>query len=384
MKLNALKWGARGAVLLAAIFAACGGGGGEPPRYTLVEALEIELPASKWVGLELVPGSAGEAVVITQGGPLFRVQLDGGEPPAAFGDLTDRIEPVSTTLVEHGVLGLAFSPNFESNGRAYIFYTGKDPFRGVLARFQVVDGALDMESERVLLEVPELEGEHNGGQLKFGPDGYLYLAIGDGVKSDPHGYAQDLARLPGSILRLDVSGDGYEVPPDNPFVAEPNARAEIYAYGLRNPWRFSFDRKTGQLWSGDVGHSRWEEINQIMPGINYGWNIMEGNECFNASDCEADGLEPPYATYSHQEGCAIIGGFVYRGSSMPELTGHYIYGDFCNGGIWAVNANSNETPVLLTETDHVISSFTELPDGELLAVSWGGAILRLQHDETPQ
>lgn len=365
-----------------AIFAACGGG--EAPRYTLVPALEIELGVSRWVGLELVPGSANEAVVITQGGPLFLIQLEGGEPPAVFGDLTDRIEPVSASLNVAGVLGLAFSPNFEVDGRAFIFYTGRDPFRGILARYQVVDDALDMERERILLEVPELEGEHNGGQLKFGPDGYLYVSVGDGATGDPHGYAQDLSRLPGSILRLDVSGDGYEVPADNPFVAEPDARAEIYAYGLRNPWRFSFDRTTGQLWAGDAGQDRWEEINRIMAGKNYGWNIMEGNECYNAPSCETDGLEPPYATYSHDEGCAVIGGYVYRGSSMPELAGRYIYGDFCSGRIWAVNANDKETPVLLTDTDHEFSSFTELPDGELLVVSYSGAILRLERDETPR
>jgi hypothetical protein len=168
-------------------------------------------------------------------------------------------------------------------------------------------------------------------------DAFLQKGGDGGGAGDPFGNAQDLSTLLGSILRLDVSGDGYEIPPDNPFMDRPGARPEIYAYGLRNPWRFSFDRESGELWAGDVGQNRWEETNRIVAGGNYGWDILEGFECFQTPDCETGGLIAPRSVYALDGECAVIGGYVYRGSALPELDGWFVYGDFCSGKIWAVN-----------------------------------------------
>ncbi len=175
-----------------------------------------------------------------------------------------------------------------------------------------------------------------------------------------------------------MSGEGYAVPPDNPFVGTPGARPEIYAYGLRNPWRFSFDRATGDLWAGDVGQNRWEEVDRIVAGANYGWNVIEGFECFDSSTCDTSGLEPPRAAYGRDDGCSVTGGYVYRGPSMPELNGWYVYGDFCSGRIWAVNTADDSPPVLLTDTGLPIASFGELPDGQLLVLTFENVIYRLQ------
>jgi glucose/arabinose dehydrogenase len=168
------------------------------------------------------------------------------------------------------------------------------------------------------------------------------------------------------------------VPPDNPFVATTDARAEIYAYGFRNPWRFSFDKASGDLWVGDVGQDRWEEVERVVPGGNYGWNTMEGLECFRAQDCDTGGLEMPRAVYGHEFGCAVIGGYVYRGSSMPELNGWYVYGDFCRGRVWAANIADDGPPVLLADTGQQIASFGELANGEVVALTFANAVYLLQ------
>lgn len=341
--------------------------------------LEPAVPAAtfeRMVGLSPIPGSADEAVVISQGGLVWRLPLSGG-PASVFGDLRGLL--ISNPGGEEGLLGLAFSPDFQSDGRVYVHYTAGSPRRSLLSRFQVVNGAMEMTSERVLLEVAQPFGNHNGGQIAFGPDGYLYVALGDGGGAgDPLGSGQDLSSLLGSILRLDVSGDDYSVPPDNPFLASGGARAEIYAYGLRNPWRFSFDRATGDLWAADVGQSRWEEVDRIVAGGNYGWNILEGFECFQSEDCDTTGLRLPRAVYGHDEGCSVTGGFVYRGPSLPELAGWYIYGDFCSGRVWALDTAEDSLPVLLAETGLPISSFGELRDGELVVVTFADAIFQLR------
>jgi glucose/arabinose dehydrogenase len=297
-----------------------------------------------------------------------------------FGDVSDRLIPNPGT--EEGLLGLAFSPSFERDGAVYLYYSAGPPRRSVLSRFRVVSGAIDPASEQVILEVPQPFANHNGGQIAFGPDGYLYVALGDGGSGgDPLGNGQNLGELLGSILRIDVSvPSGYSVPADNPFTGVPGVRPEIFAYGLRNPWRFSFDRATGALWAGDVGQNRWEEVDRIVAGGNYGWNIMEGPECFRAAACDRTGLILPRAWYGRDAGaCAVIGGYVYRGRSMPELDGWFVYGDFCNGRIWAVStADDTSPPVLLAETGHAISSFGELPDGEIVALTFDRAVYRLE------
>ena len=349
----------------------------DPPvegAYELVQALP-SATFDQMLGFYVIPGEAA-AVVITKDGMLRKVPLNGGAA-TPFGDISDRL--VNATESEEGLLGLAFSPNFPADGRVYLYYTTGSPGPSVLSRFQVVDGALDTFSEQVLLGVPQPFANHNGGQLAFGPDGYLYLALGDGgAGGDPQGNGQDLSTLLGAILRLDVSGDDVAVPADNPFVGVDGARPEIYAYGLRNPWRFSFDRATRDIWAADVGQNRWEEVDRIIAGRNYGWNIMEGFECFSPPEnCPTGGLELPRAVYSREGGCSVTGGYVYRGPSMPELDGWYVYGDFCSGKIWAVNTVGSAAPVLLADTGLPIASFGELPDGELVVVTFANAVYRL-------
>ncbi len=338
--------------------------------YTLVQALEAAA-FDRMVGFATIPGSADEAVVVTQGGAIWRVSLSGSFAPAAFADLSAQL--ANSAGNEEGLLGLAFSPNFAADGRVYVYYTTGAPGPSILSRFRVVNGAIDPASEAVLLEVPQPFANHNGGQLLFGPDGYLYLALGDGGGGgDPQGTGQNPSDLLGSILRLDVSGSGYTVPPDNPFPGNP-----VYAYGLRNPWRFTFDWASGQMWAGDVGQSRWEEVDQIVAGGNYGWNVMEGLECYLAPGCDTSGLQMPRAVYGHDQGCSVTGGYVYRGPSMPELNGWYVYSDFCSGRIWAANTADGSPPLLLADTGQAIASFGELPDGELLVLTFGNAIYRL-------
>ncbi len=338
--------------------------------YTLVEALPSAIFGGM-LGFASIPGSGSEGVVVTQGGVIWRVPLSGGGPAAVYGDLSGLL--ISNPDNEEGLLGLAFPPGFQPDGRVYVYYTAGGPRRSVLSRFQVVGGAIDLGSETVLLEVPQPFANHNGGQIAFGPDGYLYVALGDGgAGGDPNGNGQNLSTLLGSILRLDVSGGGYTVPPDNPF------GSEIYAYGLRNPWRFSFDRANGDLWAADVGQNRWEEVDRIVAGGNYGWNVMEGLECVNAESCDQSGLQLPRAVYGRDLGCSVTGGYVYRGVSMPELDGWYVYGDFCSGLIWAVNTADSSPAVLLAETGLPIASFGELPDGELLVLTFANAVFRLE------
>ncbi|MGD0116099.1 MAG: PQQ-dependent sugar dehydrogenase [Dehalococcoidia bacterium] len=344
--------------------------------YRLVPTLP-QAAFDKMLGFQTIPGSPNEAVVLTQGGVIYRIALDGSVPPAVFGDVSGLIIPNPGT--EEGLLGLAFSPHFESDGRVFVDYVAGNPTRDVLARFNVSGGAIDVGSERVILEVPEPFDNHKGGQLAFGPDGYLYWGLGDGgSEGDPQQNGQKLDTLLSSILRLDVSGDGYVVPPDNPFISVAGALPEKYAYGLRNPWRFSFDPATGDLWAGDVGQDKWEEIDRIVAGGNYGWSIMEGLECYRTPNCDQTGLTLPRAVYGHDVGCAIIGGYVYRGAAMPELDGWFVYGDYCSGRVWALDTQSNSAPVLLANSGHPITSFGVLPSGEIVALSFDKTIYALE------
>lgn len=358
---------------------------GPPPAaegYELVEALP-EARFERMVGFSTTPGASNEAAVITQHkGQVWKVFLDGASPEL-MGDISRLLAGGLDS--EEGLLGLAFSPSFQSDQRLYLYYTSDDGCPSgfsrcsVLSRFQVVGDALDSGGEETLLKVGQPETNHNGGDLAFGPDGHLFVALGDGGGAgDPHGNGQNLSTLLGSILRLDVSGGAYDVPPDNPFVGEPDVRPEIYAYGLRNPWRFSFDRATGELWAADVGQNRWEEVDRIVAGGNYGWNIMEAFECYESSDCDEEELELPRVSYGHALGCSVTGGYVYRGESMPELDGWYVYGDYCSGRIWAANTADNSEPVLLANTGLPIASFGEPADGELLVLAFDDAIYRLQ------
>jgi glucose/arabinose dehydrogenase len=292
---------------------------------------------------------------------------------------------------EQGLLGLAFHPNYAENGYFYVDYVADNPRRTVIARFQVMannSDEADANSAFVVLTVSQPFANHKGGQLAFGKDGYLYIGLGDGGSGgDPLGNAQNRSSLLGKILRIDVNspsaGRNYGIPSDNPFTNNSlGYKEEIYAYGLRNPWRFSFDPATGKLWAGDVGQDRLEEIDIIENGRNYGWNIMEGTSCYNpASACNETALELPVWNYTHDMGESIIGGYVYHGSLLPELSNSYIYGDYVSGRIWALQYNGSSTTnnSLLVSSNLAISSFGLDDLNELYICAFDGKIYRLNN-----
>lgn len=276
---------------------------------------------------------------------------------------------------ERGLLGAAFHPNYVGNGFFYVSYTDTAG-DSVIARYSVSldPNRADPTSGVILLTIPQPFSNHNGGQLHFGPDGYLYIGIGDGGSGgDPQNNGQDLGTLLGKILRIDVdSGFPFTVPPDNPFVGVVGAREEIWSFGLRNPWRFSFDRLTGDMFIGEVGQNSWEEVDfqpaNSTGGENYGWRLMEGNSCFNpAINCNNGTLTLPILVYDHSVGCSVTGGYLYRGSKNPNLNGLYLYGDFCSGLIWGAQEDGLggwNTTVLL-DTNFSISTFGEDESGEI-------------------
>ena len=302
-----------------------------------------------------------------------------------FLDIRDR---VSDRGSEEGLLGLAFDPAYDGNGYLYVYYSASGPRRSVVSRFQVrADGReADPDSELVIMEIGQPFSNHNGGQLAFGPDGFLYVGLGDGgAAGDPQGHGRNRATLLGSILRVDVSGSTaetpYTLPADNPFAGESGSRGEIWAYGLRNPWRFSFDRETGRLWAGDVGQNRAEEVDVIEKGGDYGWNTLEGFQCFSpATGCDPTGAVLPVWEYPLNSGnCSVIGGYVYRGERLPSLAGAYVFGDFCSGRIWALRYDGQTVTehLLLADTDLRIASFGQGREGELYVLSQNDGIYRL-------
>ncbi len=320
--------------------------------------------------------------VVEQGG-VIHVVKDGALLPTPFLDITSRV----SSNGERGLLGLAFPADHAATGRFYAYYTDGSG-TSVLSRFFVTDDPdrADPGSEEVLLTQSQPASNHNGGQLAFGPDGYLYWGLGDGGGSgDPRGNAQGLAHLLGKLLRIDVSAEsGYAVPTSNPFVGVEGAADEIWAYGLRNPWRFSFDLVTGELYIADVGQNALEEVN-VQPadsagGENYGWNIMEGDACFQpSSGCDRSGLTLPAFTYRHgpDTGASITGGYVYRGDEVSSLTGLYVYGDFVSGRVWATSFASGWSQRLLLSTGFRISTFGEDAGGELYVADYSsGRIYR--------
>jgi glucose/arabinose dehydrogenase len=299
-----------------------------------------------------------------------------------FLDLTDR---VSMRHNEEGLLSLVFHPDYATNGQFFVYYTAKSPRRSVLSRFTVSSddpSRADATSEHIILEVEQPYGNHNGGTVLFGPDGMLYLSLGDGgYANDPHEHGQNLGTLLASIIRIDVDhpdeGRAYGIPKDNPFIDTPGARPEIWAYGLRNVWRMHFDRETGALWAGDVGQNAWEEIDLIVRGGNYGWNRREGFHDFPPnSGRTVDGAIDPVAEYGRREGISVTGGYVYRGSAIPALRGAYVYADYASGRIWGVRADGNvatANAVISTGKPVFVSSFGEARDGELLVCGFDRA-----------
>ena len=284
---------------------------------------------------------------------------------------------------EEGLLSMAFSPDVADDGLFYLYYTASSPRRAVLSRFKIAsDGTADPESEEVLLEVPQPFGNHNGGTVLFGPDGMLYLSLGDGgAANDPMGHGQDLSTLLGTVLRIDPNGstDGkaYGIPADNPFLDVEGARPEIWAYGLRNIWRMSFDRATGELWAGDVGQNQWEEIDVVRAGGNYGWRYREGKHRFSRDEPPAElELVDPVVEYPRSDGISVTGGHVYRGTARPEAVGTYLYADYQSGRIWGIRAVDGvlaEGPKQVARLrNSLISSFGEDAEGELWVCTFEG------------
>ena len=329
------------------------------------------------VSVELIPipGDDGFAYLVTKDGMVRRVSTtDDGATHDVVLDISSRL--ITNPGQEEGLLGLAFAPDFATSRRIYVNYTAGPPRKDTVSRFVMpASGVADAASEEILLQIDDPFTNHNGGGMQFGPDGMLYIGFGDGgAAGDPFGNGQKTDVLLGKMLRIDVSGDGaYRIPPDNPF-ANGGGRGEVWAYGLRNPWRFDFDDATGRLWAADVGQGAWEEVDLIVSGGNYGWNTMEGPACFKPKDgCNQDGLILPRASYAHDGGsCSITGGFVYRGKAMPELDGWYVYGDFCSKKVWAVNTGDASAPVLLTTGGAGITAFGEGTDGELYMLGFDG------------
>lgn len=330
------------------------------------------------VGVVSAGDGSGRLFVVEKGG-FIRVIQDGQLLDTPFLDISDAV----SGSYEQGLLGVVFEPTRPE--RFYINYTDRKGTT-IIARYHVSDNpnVADPASAELLLSLPQPAGNHNGGHVLFGPDGYLWIGTGDGgAANDRYQNGQNANTLLGAMLRLDVSSEtGYTIPPDNPFVAGGGA-PEIWAIGLRNPWRYSFDRATGDLWIADVGQNEWEEVHKVasdLPGLNYGWPILEGSHCFQQPNCTSDGLLLPVTEYDHSLGCSITGGHVYRGNDYPNLQGGYFFGDFCTGLIWAIDANHNTLtePTLLLESNLQLSSFGESQTGELYLTSFGdGTLYRL-------
>jgi len=326
----------------------------------------------------------GRLFVVEQRGVIHIVE-DGRVLPEPFLDISDRVESGG----EKGLLSVAFHPRYRENGLFYVDYTTRaDRLYTRISRFKRRDrNRAERKSETVLLEIQQPYGNHNGGQLAFGPDGYLYIGMGDGGwRDDPHGNGQNLASLLGKLLRIDVDRETpplrYSIPRDNPFAGGKDRRAEIWAYGLRNPWRFSFDAPTGRLFLADVGQDDAEEIDVIEKGGNYGWNIMEGDICTPGvnPDCDRTGLRPPIQVYRHPAGESVTGGFVYRGAEFPALCGVYLYADYVSGRLWGLRYDGARVTVNreLARLRHNVSSFGVDERGELyLADHKSGKILKI-------
>lgn len=352
--------------------------------------LEIEPLASDFRRPVLVTNAgdgSNRLFVVEQSGRIFILE-NGQKRAEPFLDLRDK---VTTGGNEQGLLGLVFHPDYKNNGLFFVDYSRKGNGDNVVERYHVSSDPeiADPNSAKTLLTIDGLEPNHNGGMLAFGPDGYLYIATGDGGGAgDPHGTTgngQALDTLLGKILRVDVNAETYTIPPDNPFAGNAAARPEIWAYGLRNPWRFSFDRATGDLYIADVGQGDYEEINfqaaSSRGGENYGWRIMEGNHCYKPrTDCDMTGLVKPIYEYTHETGCSVTGGYVYRGKLYPRLDGQYLFADYCTG---VVRASARDAAGVwntrqVTTFDDTISSFGVDEEGELYVVGHGsGTIYRL-------
>jgi glucose/arabinose dehydrogenase len=330
------------------------------------------------------PGDGSDRKFVVEQSGRIRLVRAAGIRNEPFLDLSGSI----SFSYEQGLLGLALHPNFIENQTIFVNFTDLEGTTQVV-RYRVSrsrPNLIDPETAQTILSVPQLAANHNAGMLAFGQDGYLYVALGDGGgRGDPGEHGQNLSTLLGSILRLDVDSveEGYAIPPDNPFVEVEDARPEIWSYGLRNPWRFSIDRETGDLWIGDVGQNAWEEVDfqpEGVGGLNFGWNRAEGFACYADPACEsAEGLTWPVFAYGREFGLSVVGGYVYRGSAIPDLAGRYLCGDYGTGYIWVLTPQDDGSVVASDPipADLTISSFAEDAEGELYVIDLGGAIYQI-------
>lgn len=375
----------RACVLVAAVvaLAGCSDVVAPDPRDVALQIVAEGLQSP--VDLAAPPDDVDRIFIVEKPGRI-RIVRDGSLLPTAFLDISGLTSGGS----EQGLLGLAFHPSFATNGYFYVDYTdGGGDTRIVRYTVSANPDVADPASALPILSQPQPFSNHNGGRIAFGPDGMLYIGMGDGGSGgDPQGHGQNPATLLGSILRIDVdAGSPYAIPADNPFVSHPTARRETWAYGLRNPWRFSFDRATGDLYIGDVGQNALEEIS-FQPGgsgggVNYGWNTMEGSACYSpATGCDPTGLEPPIFEYSHGEGCSVSGGYVYRGTDVPGLTGRYLFADFCETWVRSFRLSGGVAVDLIDHSAEFgqipgIVSFGEDALGELYVISLDGTVYKI-------
>ncbi len=356
------------------------------------------------------PEDANLLYVVEQGGRI-KIINNGKAAVTPFLDIDKRVVNPNRPGDERGLLGFAFHPNYAKNGKFYVNYMNNDGYT-VVSEFSVKSNKkADHTSERILFDLEQPYRNHNGGHMEFGPDGYLYISIGDGGKAgDPLNAGQDLNTLFGKVIRIDVNTHPYGIPESNPYYGQKDKRGEVWAWGFRNVWRFSFDRKTGDIYYGDVGQNKWEEVNYepagSPSGVNYGWRLMEASHCYNPkNNCPKDGLTMPIIEYPNDanymvvlgggsqedaEGCSVTGGYVYRGKEITGLQGYYLFGDYCSGNIWTFKVLNGKAVEFENRTEEInlangefttyISSFGEDANGELYIVEYNGGIYKLIQD----
>ena len=359
------------------------------------------------------PNNAKLLYIVEQAG-LIKIINDGKKLSRPFFDINKRVVNPNRPGDERGLLGFAFHPNHTNNGKFYINYMDNDG-NTIISEFSTnSELRADHKSERIILKLKQPYGNHNGGDIQFGPDGYLYISIGDGGKAgDPLNAGQDLSSLFGKIIRIDIEQKPYGIPKSNPFFGQKGKREEIWAWGLRNVWRFSFDKQTGDKYLADVGQNKWEEVNfepaSSKGGLNYGWRIMEANHCYDPKEnCPTEGLIKPIIEYPNDanhpafafriieelsfsetdvEGCSVTGGYVYRGQKIKSMQGQYIFGDYCSGNIWTLKVVNGKAINFKNRTEEInigggefttyISSFGQDSDGEIYIIDYNGGIYKL-------